>query len=151
MNTIFQKLPTLILRLLALLSAIAGILLCIFALPPFSTAIAKHFPEFAFLQYSILIGTYSAAACFFFALFHFWLVLDSIDRTGALPAKNLKMIRFSTIVFTILFFIFAMPVIFLAADADDAPGAILIGAFIGSLPLGVAAVAAILERILQKW
>jgi hypothetical protein len=89
---------------------------------------------------------YTAAACFFFALFHFWLLLDNIDRSGILSAKNLKMIRLCAIMFSVLYFVFAMPIIFLAAEADDAPGAILIGAFLGTLPIGVAAVAAILER-----
>jgi hypothetical protein len=147
---LIKKLPTIILRLIAIMSAIAGVLMCIFALPPFGTAIAKNFPEYAFWQYPVLIGVYSAAACFFFALVHFWLLLNGIDRDGTLAAKNLKMIRFSAIIFTALYFISAMPIIFLAADADDAPGLILIGAFVGTLPLGVAAAAAILERIAGK-
>jgi hypothetical protein len=33
-----------------------------------------------------------------------------------------------------LYFLFAMPVIFLAAEADDAPGLILIGAFWDAFP-----------------
>jgi hypothetical protein len=147
MNMLIKKLPTIILRIIAVLSAIAGALMCVFALPPFGTAIAKHFPEYAFWQYPILAGLYSAAACFFFALFHFWLLLNSIDRNGTISTKNLKIIRFSAIIFSVLYFIFAMPIIFLAADA---PGLILIGAFLGSLPVGVAAFAAILERITYK-
>ena len=129
------------------MSAIVAVFFCVLALPPFGTAIAKNFPEYAFWQYPILVGLYSAAACFFFALFHFWVLLNSIDRNGTLAAKNLKAIRLSAILFSILYFIFAMPIIFLAAQADDAPGLILIGAFLGTLPIGVAAVAAILEKV----
>jgi len=150
MNMLTKKIPTIILRIIAVLSAVAGTLMCIFALPPFGTAVAKNFPEFAFWQYPILIGIYSAAACFFFALFHFWLLLNSIDRDGTLAVKSLKVIRMCAIMFGALYFIFAMPIIFLAAEADDAPGAILIGAFLGTLPIGVAAVAAILERMTNK-
>jgi hypothetical protein len=128
------------------MSAIFGVLFCIFALPPIGVAIAKNFPEYAFWQYPALVGLYAAAACFFFALIHFWLLLNNIDRNGTFQTKSLKMIRFSAIAFTILYFLFAMPIIFLAMVADDAPGGILIGAFVGILPLGVAAVAAILER-----
>jgi hypothetical protein len=150
MNTLIKNLPTIILRLIAILSAVVGVLMCIFAFPPLGAAIVKNFPEYAFWQYPVLAGLYSAAVCFFFALFHFWLLLNSIDRNGTLSAKNLKNIRYSTVVFTILYFIFAMPIVFFAAEADDAPGAILIGVFLGTLPLGFAAVAAILERIACK-
>jgi hypothetical protein len=150
MNMLTNKLPTIILRLIAIMTVIAAVLMCIFDLPKFGTAIARNFPEYAFWQYPVLVGLYSAAMCFFFALFHFWLLLGSIDRNGTFSAKNLKMIRFSAVIFTVLYFVSAMPIIFLAAEAGDAPGAILIGAFAGTLPIGVAAVAAILERIANK-
>jgi membrane protein insertase Oxa1/YidC/SpoIIIJ len=129
------------------MSAIVAVFFCVLVLPRFGTAIAKTFPEYAFWQYPILVGLYAAAACFFFAQFHFWLLLGGIDRNGVLAEKNLKMIRLCAVLFGILYFIFAMPVIFLAADAGDAPGAILFAAFLGTLPIGVAAVAAILEKI----
>jgi len=150
MNHLLQKLPTLILRIIVLLSAFAGVLMCIVTLPPFGMAIAQHFPEYAFWQYPILVGLYAAAACFFFALFHFWLLFNSIDRNESLAVKNLKAIRWSSIIFSVLYFVFAMPIIFLAADANDAPGGILIGAFLGALPIGVTAVAVILERFSEK-
>ena len=150
MNTIIQKLPTLTLRIIAIMLAIVGVVISIFFLPSFGTAVADHFPAYAFWQYPILIGLYSAGVCFYFSLFHFWLLLNTIDRSGALSANNLKAIRLSMVVFSVLFYVFAMPIIFLAAEADDAPGAILIGAFLGTLPLGVAAVASILERMAGK-
>jgi hypothetical protein len=133
-----------------ILSAIAGILICIFALPPFGTAVAKNFPSYAFWQYPILAGVYAAALCFFFALFQFLLLLNGIDRHGTLAAKNLRAIRLSSIMFSVLFYVSAMPVIFLFANADDAPGAILIGTFLGMLPIGAAAFTAVLERISIK-
>jgi hypothetical protein len=145
-----DKLPTLILRIMIILSAVAGILICIFALPPFGTAVAKNFPAYAFWQYPILAGVYAAALCFFFALFQFWLLLNGVDKNGTLATKNLRAIRFSAIAFSVLFYVSAMPVIFLFAEADDAPGAILIGAFLGMLPISIAAFASLLERISGK-
>jgi len=145
-----KKLPTIILRIITILTAVAGILVCIFVLPGFGTAIAKNFPEYAFWQYPILIGVYAAAVCFFFALFQFWLLMSNIDRADALSINNLKAIRISTIVFSILYFLFAMPIIFLAAEADDAPGLILAGAFLDLFPIGIAAFAAVLERICKR-
>lgn len=98
----------------------------------------------------MLIGLYAAAGCLFLALFHFWLLLNDIDRNGVLPHKNLRAIRYCAIVFSVLYFLCAMPVIYLAADAEDAPGLILIGAFLDLFPIGVAAIMAVLERIANK-
>jgi hypothetical protein len=145
-----KKLPQLILWAAIILSAVAGVLVCIFAIPPFGTAIAKNYPDYAFWQYPILVGLYAGMLCYFFALFHFWLLLNSVDKYQILPANNLKAIRLSTIALGILYYLSALPVIYLYAEADDAPGLILIGAFFGIFPICVAAFAAILERITEK-
>lgn len=145
-----SKLPSIVLRLIIILSACAGGLMSVFALPTFGTAIAKNFPEYAFLQYPIIVGLYAAAACFYFALFQFWLLLNGVDRDGTISAKRLKAIRVSAIVFSVLYALCAMPIVFLAADADDAPGLILGGALLESFPIGIAAVAVILERMTTK-
>jgi hypothetical protein len=142
-----DRLPILILRGITALSVVAGILACIFALPPFGTAIAMNFPDYAFWQYPILVGLYAAALCFFLALVEFWSLLDGINKDNSLSAKKLKIIRLCSIAFSVLYYLSAMPVIYLFAEADDAPGAILIGAFVGLFPIGVAAFTAVLERV----
>jgi hypothetical protein len=76
-------------------------------------------------------------------------MLDGIARNGLPPQKDMKAVRVSSIIFSILYFVFAMPPIFVFAEADDAPGAILIGAALGMVPLGAAATIAILERIVK--
>ncbi|MDR2911181.1 MAG: DUF2975 domain-containing protein [Bacteroidales bacterium] len=150
MNLLIKKLPTIILRITAFLSAIAGLLVCIFGLPSFGTEITRIYPEYAFWQYPVCAGLYLMAACFYFVLFHFWFLLNGIDRYDKLMVKNLKMIRLGAIMFGILYFIAVMPILFLAVAAeteDSNPGIILIAAFINMLPLCAAATAAILERI----
>jgi hypothetical protein len=142
-----EKIPTIILRIITILSAVAGILICVFALPSLGTAFADNFPDYAFWRYPILAGLYAAAVCFFVALLQFWLLLNGVGKSNTLSIKNLKAIRFSAIMFCVLYFLSAMPVVYLIADADDAPGLILIGAFFGTLPVGVAAFTAVLERI----
>jgi hypothetical protein len=142
-----DKLPTLVLRLIIFLCVAAGVLMCIFALPPFGTAVAKNFPDYAFWQYPILAGLYGMAVCFFFGLLQFWLLLNGIDKNKTLSVKNLKAIRLSAIVFSILYYLSVMPVVYLYADADDAPGLILIAAFWGTLPIGIAAFSVILKQI----
>jgi len=145
-----NKIPSIILRIIIILSAGVDVIVSVFALPTFGTAIAKNFPEYSFMQYPIIIGLYAAAICFFYALFQFWFLLNGIDRDGMLLAKRLKAIRFSAIVFSVLYALCAMPIIFLAADADDAPGLILFGMYLDLFPIGAAAVAAVLERGCSK-
>ncbi len=141
-----EKLPVIILRIVALLFTLACLLVCVFVLPACGTFLIKFYPAHAFWRYPMFIGLYAAAACCFFAMFHFWILLNSVDRDGTLAAKSLRAIRHSAIVFSALYALFAMPLIFLAADTDDAPGLILIGAFLDTIPVGIAAIAAILER-----
>ncbi len=141
-----NRIPSIILRILIILSAGAGLVVSVFALPAFGTAIAKNFPDYSFLQYPIIMGLYAAALCFFYALLQFWLLLNGIDRDGQLLAKKLKAIRISAIVFSVLYALCAMPIIFLAADANDAPGLILLGMYLVSFPIGAGAIAAILEK-----
>lgn len=145
-----QKFPLIILRIIIVLSVGLSMLAGIFLLPKCGAAIAEALPQLAFWRYPIVAGFYGMVACFLFALWQFWLLLNGISRNGTLEAKRLKAIKFSALTFAILYFFCLMPIIVLAAEADDAPGLILLGAFLDSLPIGVAAVAAILERTVGK-
>ncbi len=142
-----KKMPTLALRAIALGTAAMGAVLCIFAIPAFGSGLALFLPELSFLRYPLLAGLYAAAGCFYYSLFQFWRLLDAVEKTGEIPKKKLKAIRKAAVAFSILYFVFAMPVIFLAANADDAPGLVIIGAFMEVFPLGSAAVCAVLERV----
>ncbi|MEL7623827.1 MAG: DUF2975 domain-containing protein [Clostridiales bacterium] len=144
------KIPSIILRIIIVLSAGLSVLAGIFLLPKCGAAIAEALPQLAFWRYPIVAGLYGMVACFLFALLQFWLLLNGIGRNGTLEAKRLKAIKFSAVTFAILYFFCLMPIIVLAAEADDAPGLVLLGAFLNSFPIGVAAVAAILERSLGK-
>jgi len=144
-----RRLATLILRAAATVLATAGALVCVFGLPKFAEAIVAIRPDLSFWQYPVLVGLYLTAACFFYVIFQFWRMLNAIDGDALPPQKCMKAIRVGSIVFGILYFVFAMPVIFMLADADDAPGAILIGVAMEIFPIGSAAVIAILEPIVK--
>jgi succinate dehydrogenase hydrophobic anchor subunit len=143
------NISTLVLRAVALLFAAAGVLVCIFVLPELGAVIPVFHPKYAFWQYPVLVGLYAAAACFFYALIHFWLMLNSIDRDELPTQRSMKAIRVSSIIFTVLFFVAAMPAIYVLAEVNDAPGAILLGTALGVLPMAAAAIIAILERIVK--
>ncbi len=145
-----HKLPTVVLRIIIILSTAAGLLACVFMLPALGAELVKNLTGSAFAPYLLIIGLYAATLCFFFALFQFWLLLNAVDQDNTLPAKRLKAIRFSAIAFSVLYALCAMPIVLLAAELDDAPGLILMGAFLDAFPIGIAAVAAILERSAAK-
>jgi len=132
-----------------MLFAAAGLLVCYFVVPELGAAIPKFHPDRSFWQYPVLVGLYLGAACFFYALVHFWLMLDSIDREELPSKKNMGAVRSSSVIFSVLYLVFPMPVAFVMAEADDAPGAMLIGAALVIIPLGAAAAMAILERIVE--
>ena len=142
-----EKLPTIILRISAIIFAAIGALVCAFAIPGFASGFVENFPDIAFWRYPILFGFYVAAGCFFFALAHFWLLLNGYDRDRVLAVKNLKAIRLGSIVYVIFYYLATMPAAYLVADADDAPGIVLIALALGIIPISFAAIAAILERI----
>ena len=143
------NIPILFLRAAALLFAAAGALACYFLLPELGSVIPMFYPNRAFWQYPVLAGLYAAAACFFYALFHFWLMLNGIDREGLPPQKSMKAVRVISIIFTILFFVAAMPAIYVFSEAKDTPGVILLGTALGVLPMCAAATIAVLERIVK--
>ena len=141
-----EKIPTLILRILAVVFAAGGIgtVIGLFVWAPFG----KYVPEYYnYLHTPLVIGVFAAVVCFLWALLQFWFLLNGLDKDMTFYSKHLKAIRLSAVVFSILYFLTAMPVMFFVAEAHDAPGLIFITAFIGTFPIGIAAVAAILERI----
>jgi len=143
------NIPILILRAVALMFAAAAALACYFLLPELGAVIPAFHPKYAFWQYPVLAGLYAAAAFFFYAIVHFWLMLNGIDREGLPPQKSMKAVRVSSVIFTILFFVAAMPAIYVFAEAKDAPGVILLGTALGVLPMGAAATIAVLEHIVK--
>lgn len=110
----------------------------------------ENLPRIRLLAVSGMHWIIFGSGLFFFVLLHFWFLLNGVDRNGTLPLENLKMIRFGAVMFGIMYFIVVMPILFLAVAAeteDSNPGIIFIAAFVGTFPIGVAAIASILERI----
>jgi len=150
MNDFKKKIPTLVLRIVAIAAAAVGVLVCVFGLPSMGGEIARVNPACAFWQYPITAGFYLGAVCFFFCLYHLWRLLDGIDREGRLRVRHLAWIRRGAVAFAVLYFVTVIPMLCVAVAAeteDSNPGIVLIAAFIDMFPIAVAAIAAILERI----
>ncbi|MFS0559643.1 DUF2975 domain-containing protein [Terribacillus sp. 179-K 1B1 HS] len=147
-----MKRETLFLKLAVFLMALPVLALCIFAIPPIAFGSADYYPEAEFLKYPVLIGLYLTALAFFMALYQAFRLLGYIDRNIAfsdLSVKALKNIKKCAITITGVYVLF-LPLIYIVADRDDAPGLILIGMAIIFGALVIAFFAAVLQRLLKN-
>jgi hypothetical protein len=143
-----MKRETLFLKLVVVLMGIPVLALCIFGLP----AIANEPPEHPILLYSFLIGMYAAAVPFFFALYQTLRLLNYIDENKAfseLSVKALKNIKYCAVTVSILYMA-GLPLIYYAAEVEDAPGLILLGLVIPFASIVIAVFAAVLQKLLKN-
>lgn len=150
-NSFMKRGSTLFLR--AAILIIGGVVLafCIFGLP--SMWKGGDNPQVTSTIRLMVIVTYITALPFYFALSQGWKLLNAIDRNTAFSEASvhaLRRIKYSATMISVMH-IASMPFFFAFAEADDAPGVILIGGaiFIGA-PLVIAVFAAVLEKLLQN-
>jgi len=147
-----MKRETLFLKMAVFLIGIPVLALCIFWLPWFDNEAAEHYPKLAYLQYPTLIGVYVTAIMFFVALYMALRLLSYIDKNEAfsdLSVRALKNIKYCAIIISGMYVI-GMPVFYLMADLDDAPGIIVIGMVIIFASFVIAVFAAVLQKLLKN-
>ena len=143
---------TLFLKIAVILIGIPILALCIFLLPEIAEYFAELNPKLDFLQYPFLIGLYVTAIPFYFALYQAFKLLCYIDKNQAfseLSVKALKNIKYCAITISALY-VALMPLLYLMAEVDDAPGIILIGMVIIFGCMVVAVFAAVLQKLLKN-
>ncbi|WP_053217245.1 DUF2975 domain-containing protein [Virgibacillus senegalensis] len=143
---------TLFLRIAVILIGIPILALCIFVVPEIGNFAAELYPESAYLKYLVYIDLYITAFPFYFALYQAFRLLNFIDRNKAfseLSVKALKKIKYCAITIS-AFYAIGMPLFYLIAEADDAPGIILIGMVVIFAAMVIAVFAAVLQRLLQE-
>ncbi|MDZ5472839.1 DUF2975 domain-containing protein [Bacillus sp. 31A1R] len=126
--------------------------LCIFLVPQIGNFAAELYPELPYLKYLIWIDMYASAIPFYFALYQAFKLLSYIDSNQAfseLSVKALKKIKYCAITISSLY-VFGLPLLYLIAEKDDAPGIILIGMVIVFASMVIAVFAAVLQRLLQE-
>ena len=140
-----KKGSTFFLRGVLLVLAVFVLIMCTYVLP---VGIAS---DQTGLYRPVLIGMYIPAIPFLIALFQAWLLLRYIDQSTAFSeraVRALKYIKYCAFAISGLYAL-GMPLIFTAADRDDAPGAVVIGLVIVFASLVIATFAAVLQRLLQ--
>jgi hypothetical protein len=119
--------------------------LCVFVLP----AIGR---EGGIAYLPILVGMYISAVPFFIALYHAMKLLNCLDTNQAfsdISVKALKRIKFCAILITVVYTVL-LPIIYLRAEEDDAPGVLAIGFIIVFASFVTATFAAVLQKLLQN-
>lgn len=146
-----MKGETFFLKFVVVLMGLPVVALCIFLLPGLSEYVADITPEFSYTKYLFLIGMYATALVFFYALYQTLKLLTYIDKNKAfsdLSVRSLKNIKYCAITISILY-VAELPIIYLIADADDAPGVMLIGLVITFASMVIAVFAAVLQKLLK--
>ncbi|WP_066254391.1 DUF2975 domain-containing protein [Neobacillus drentensis] len=143
---------TLFLKIALILIGLPVLALCIFLVPEIANFAVDLYPDHAYLKYLIFLDLYATAIPFYFAQYQAFTLLHYIDKTKAfseLSIKALKKIKYCAITFSSIYVV-GMPIFYLIAEADDAPGIILIGMAIILAGLVVAIFAAVLQKLLQE-
>lgn len=145
-NKIVDKSSTLFLRSVLVLIALIAASICIFVLPAgvVSDKTGYYKPVIAWL--------YLPAIPFFIALIQSFKLLNLIDKNNAFSeasVKCLKIIKYCGLIISGIF-LAGMPLVYYAAERDDAPGVIVIGLAFVFTSFVVATFASLLQKLLHN-
>ncbi|WP_026575482.1 DUF2975 domain-containing protein [Bacillus sp. UNC438CL73TsuS30] len=147
-----KKGTTLFLKITVILIGIPVLALCIFLVPDLGNLAAKLLPEFAFIKYLVFLVFYASAIPFYFALYQAFKLLHYIDKNKAfsqISVEALKKIKYYAIAISTLH-VLVVPLFYLFAEKDDAPGVIFVGLVVPFASMVIAVFAAVLQRLLQE-
>ena len=143
---------TLILKIAVVMLGIPVAALSVLLLPWIARDASESSIRMTYVIYGILILMYISVVPFFAALYQGFRLLGYIDSNKAfseLSLKSIQKIRSCAAAISIIY-LFAMPLFYIVAEIDDAPGVILVGMIFVFAPLSVAVFAAILKKLLKN-
>ena len=143
---------TMILEIAVIMLGIPVAALSVLLLPWIARDAAQSSIRMAYVIYGILILMYISVVPFFAALYQGFRLLGYIDSNKAfseLSLKSIQKIRSCAAAISIIY-LFAMPLFYIVAEIDDAPGVILVGMIFVFAPLTVTVFAAILKKLLKN-
>ncbi|RID84082.1 DUF2975 domain-containing protein [Peribacillus asahii] len=147
-----KQVTTLFLKIAVIFIGIPVLALCIFLVPEIGNITAQLLPEFAYMEYLVSIIFYASAIPFYFALYQAFKLLRYIDKNEAfseLSVKALKKIKYCAITISSLH-VLVLPLFYLFADKDGAPGVIFIGLVVPFASMVIAVFAAVLQKLLKE-
>jgi hypothetical protein len=146
---------TIFLKIAVFLIGLPVLALCIFFLPQLAMEAfeqAKKGATLAYVVFGILLVMYVSAIPFFMALYQALNLLSYIDKNEAFSEISvIALKKIKKYAFTISgLYALALPLVFIIAQWDDAPGLVLVGMVIVGASLVIAVFAAVLQRLLQE-
>lgn len=147
-----KKVKTLFLKIAVILMGVPVLALCIFLVPQLGIIASKLLPEIAYIEYLVSMVFYASAIPFYFALYQAFKLLHYIDKNKAfseLSVKALKKIKYCAITISSLH-VLALPLFYLFAEKDDAPGVIFVGMVVPFASMVIAVFAAVLQKLLHE-
>lgn len=149
-----KRASTLLLKTVLAVIVVAVVALAIFGFPNIWMGVQAEWPAITTTNvvYPGLIGIFLTIIPFLFALFQAFKLLQYIDKNTAFSAQSIQAlanIKHCAIAMTALYMT-AMPLMFIIAEIDDAPGLILISFAFFCAPLVVATFAAVLQKLVQN-
>ncbi|XLP24786.1 DUF2975 domain-containing protein [Bacillus toyonensis] len=142
---------TLFLKTAVILMGIPVLAMCVFLVPQIWDFAAELYPDIAYIKYLVFINLYATAIPYYFALYQTFKLLNYIDKNNEfskLSVKSLKNIKNSALTISVLY-VLGMPLFYLVAERDDAPGIIIIGMIMIFASMVIAVFAAVLQRLLK--
>jgi hypothetical protein len=153
MQQVMKQGSTFLLRAAVLALGAVVLALCIFALPASWRAVpGEYSPDISYAFYGILSAMYVATVPFFIALHQALRLLSYIDKNKAFSVysvRALKRIAYCAAAVSAVFAL-VLPLFYVWAQADDAPGLVIIGMILCGAPLVVSVFAAVLQRLLNE-
>ncbi|MGE7977446.1 DUF2975 domain-containing protein [Psychrobacillus sp. NPDC093200] len=147
-----KKGTTLFLKMAIIVMGIPVLALCIFLVPEIANFAEELYPDIPYLKYLVFIDLYATAIPFYFALYQAFKLLSYIDMGNAfseLSVRALKNIKYCALAISSLY-VLGMPLFFLVADKDDAPGVIVIGLIMIFASMVIVVFSAVLQKLLQE-
>ncbi|MDF2923491.1 MAG: rane protein [Paenibacillaceae bacterium] len=135
-----------------ILMGVPVLALCIFLVPGIANYAAELYPDWPYIQYFFFAQLYATAVPFYIALYQAFKLLSYIDKNKAfseLSVQALKNIKNCAFAISGLY-VAGLPLFYLLAEADDAPGVILAGMGMIFASMVVAVFAAVLQKLLKN-
>ncbi len=148
-----ERESTIFLRLAVTAIAVLAGLFFIFVVPNFSREIFIEFPSITYPRWLILVGFYGAALPFYIVLFQAMKLLNYIDTNKAfsdLSVQTLRKIKYAAATTSVVAYALVWPVFYFIAQADDAPGIVIVSFIFMSAPMAIGVFAAVLEKLLRS-
>lgn len=150
-----KQVSTLFLKIVVILMSIPVLALCILGLPQVAIKAFSHAADGETLGYIILIVlfvVYVTTIPFFMSLFQTVKLLTLIEKDQAFSQDSVKGLtkikNYSKLISGL--YILILPLVYLVAEWDDAPGLILINLILIGASFAVAVFSSVLQRLLQK-